>query len=83
MVYITVTIVPSDPNIESDLPPIDFVNLRESIERRLIIEIFHSLHLITDKIYFTYYFDNAETLERDMEIWKNFQEIDEVVYFRK
>ena len=76
-------IVPTDPSFESDLPPVDFVNLRESIERRLIIEIFHNLFLITDEIYYKYYLDNAETLERDLEIWKNFQEIDEVVYFRK
>jgi hypothetical protein len=73
----------AEPNFESDLPPIDFMNLRESIECKLIIEIFHNLGAIPDRIYYTRYLDNAEIIERDMEVWKNFQELDEIVYFRK
>ena len=73
----------TEPNFETDLPPIDFLNLRKSIELRLIIEIFHNLRVIPDRIYYTSYLNNAEILERDTEIWKNFQEIGEIVYLRK
>lgn len=64
-----------DSNDSEELPAIDFDHLRKSIEFRLIVEIFHNLFLIPDKIYENSYALNAEILERDMEIWKELDEI--------
>ena len=68
-----------DSNESKELPPIDFVNLRKTIEFKLIVEIFHNLFLIPDKIYESSYELNAEILERDMEIWKELNEINECI----
>ena len=65
-----------DSKDSEELSAIDFDNLRKSIEFRLIVEIFHNLFLIPDKIYKSSYELNAEILERDMEIWKELKEID-------
>jgi hypothetical protein len=64
-----------DSNDIKELPAIDFDNLKKSIEFRLTVEIFHKLFLIPDKIYENSYALNAEILERDMEIWKELDEI--------
>ena len=60
------------------LPPIDFDNLRKSVEFRLIVEIFRNLFLIPDKIYHKSYSSNAEILDRDFKIWKELHEIDQI-----
>jgi hypothetical protein len=61
------------------LTPIDFDHLRKSVEFRLIVEIFRNLFLIPDQTYFTSYESNAEILERDMEIWKELDKIEEAI----
>ena len=47
----------------------DFKKLEESIRSRLRIEIFHIIHLMLDKIYFTKY------VERNYKIWKELKDI--------
>ncbi len=37
----------------------DFKELEESIRSRLMVEMFHNMHFMPDKIYFTKYVDNA------------------------
>ena len=57
-------------------PPIDFDNLRKSVEFRLIVEILRNLFLITDKIYYNSYSSNREILDRDFKIYEELNEID-------
>ena len=63
--------------------PVDFKNLEKSIRSKITVEILHNLFLIPDEIYYAKYGDNAETLERDLEIYKELEEIDKFIYFRK
>ena len=60
---------------KSDLPPTDFNKLEESIRTKIVIEIFHNMGMIPDKVYFSKYSDNAESLDRDYKIWKELKEI--------
>ena len=55
----------------SDLPPTDYDNLDDSIRVRLIVEIFHNMGCMSNKVYFTKYDTNAEALDRDYSIWKS------------
>ncbi len=60
---------------KSDLPTTDFQNLEQSLRAKVMIEIFHNMHLIPDDIYYTKYSGNAETLDRDYKIWKELKDI--------
>ena len=64
---------------EYKLPPVDFNDLEGSIKSRIFTEINYSLGLIREDTYFTKYTDNAETLERDLEILEEMDEIDEII----
>jgi hypothetical protein len=44
--------------------------LEDSIRIRTMIEVFHNMQLIPDHVYYSKYSDNAETLDRDYQIWK-------------
>ena len=68
-----------DSNDGGKLPPIDFDNLRKSVEFRLIVEIFRNLFLIPEKIYHNSYGSNAEILDRDFKIWNELNEIDDQI----
>jgi hypothetical protein len=60
------------------LPPIDFDNLRKSIEFRLIVEICRNLFLIHDRVYYNSYKFNAEMLDRDFKIYKELNKINAI-----
>jgi hypothetical protein len=60
---------------KSDLPPTDFDHLEETIRQRVIIEVFHNMGLIPDKVYYIKYSVNAEALDRDFRIWKELEDI--------
>lgn len=60
---------------KTDIPSADFENLEQSIRGKLIIEIFHNMHLIPDNVYFTKYSGNSEALDRDYKIWKELKDI--------
>jgi hypothetical protein len=60
---------------KSDILATDFKNLEQSLRTKVIIEIFHNMHLIPDDIYFTKYSGNAEALDRDYKIWKELKDI--------
>ena len=59
---------------ESDILDTDFETLEKSIRAKLMIEIFHNMHLISDEIYFEKYSNNAESLDRDYKIWMELKE---------
>ena len=54
----------------SGLPPTDREHLEDSIRARLIVEIFHNMGCMPNKVYYTKYDGNAEALDRDYKIWK-------------
>ena len=58
------------------LPSIDFDNLFISIKNKLIIEHLFNKGYIDDNTYFNKYCNNAETLARDFQIWKELKELD-------
>jgi hypothetical protein len=58
---------------KSDLPPTDFEHLEDSIRAKLIVEIFHNMGCINNKVYYTKYDGNAEAFDRDYKIWKKLE----------
>jgi hypothetical protein len=61
---------PYEGPVQSDLPPTDTANLDESIRKRLIVEIFHNMGCMANRVYYTKYDVNAEALDRDLQVWK-------------
>jgi len=58
----------------TDLPPTDFEHLEESIRTRVMVEIFHNMGMISNKVYHAKYSENAEVLDRDFKIWQELKE---------
>jgi hypothetical protein len=62
-----------ESHIENGLPPTDFEHMDDSIRKRLIVEIFHNMGCMNNKVYYTKYDSNAECLDRDLKVLKGIE----------
>ncbi len=62
-----------------ELPLINFTNLENSIKFRYFIEILHNMGIISNKIYYFKYDNNAEALDHEISIWSEIQKIDRII----
>lgn len=51
----------------------DWLQFEQDIRCMIVLEILHNIGSISDTLYYQLYSDNAEILERDIEIWSELQ----------
>ncbi len=57
----------------------DIKRLEDEIKPAIIVEILHNLGFMPNDVYWDLYPDNAETLDKNCELWRTLQEVDEAI----